>query len=309
MVRKFFIMFFSFVLLASVGYTQSSSIETRSKDTVADQRLTERPGSLQAEKNQQALPSQKGSSQTSGSQEAHKGQKELQELRQKPEEFEVLVLGVQIFLGRFGYGVGPYNGTLNQQTQAALRAYQEYVGLPITGDIDFLTLKHLTDDNKKLDQALPFLPQFRFDEGNWEQSVQVQGTWTLNQTPTRDALQTSKISCYRNLNRCLESNAKLSSGRRTTLNTETRIFEIKTWDESEIVTKPYEREACVQSILRINRSRKIVSLFRALTPGEGPCAKVTPKDVQFHLTDGSQVYWTLKNKKAESIKRILRVSQ
>ncbi len=54
-----------------------------------------------------------------------KGQQELDALRQKPEEFRTLITGVQIFLGRFGYGVGPYTGMLDQTTKNALKRVSE----------------------------------------------------------------------------------------------------------------------------------------------------------------------------------------
>ena len=36
-----------------------------------------------------------------------------------PEEYRLLVLGTQIYLGRFGYGIGPFTGKFDQQTQYA----------------------------------------------------------------------------------------------------------------------------------------------------------------------------------------------
>ena len=44
--------------------------------------------------------------------------------------------------GEGGYA-GPLNGELNAQTEAALRAYQQKHGLPVSGAADEATLKQL----------------------------------------------------------------------------------------------------------------------------------------------------------------------
>ena len=93
-----------------------------------------------------------------------KGQEELDALRKNPDEFRTLMTGVQIFLGRFGYGVGPYTGTLDQSTKQALKAYQEKSGLSQTGDLDFPTLKRLTEDDRLLNRVVPFLPPQTFHD-------------------------------------------------------------------------------------------------------------------------------------------------
>ena len=61
---------------------------------------------------------------------------ELAILRNNPEEFRTLITGVQIFLGRFGYGVGPFTGKLDDATKQALIAYQKKTGLSVTGDVN-----------------------------------------------------------------------------------------------------------------------------------------------------------------------------
>ena len=87
-------------------------------------------------------------------------EQELKALQKDPKKFRTLVTGVQIFLGRFGYGIGPFSGTLDAKTKKALKAYQQQTGLSPTGEIDFPTLKHLTEDDRVLSRIVPFLPAF-----------------------------------------------------------------------------------------------------------------------------------------------------
>ncbi len=48
---------------------------------------------------------------------------------------------VQERLKREGVYAGPVDGEMNAQTEAALRAYQQQQGLPVTGAVDRETLK------------------------------------------------------------------------------------------------------------------------------------------------------------------------
>ncbi len=235
-------------------------------------------------------------------------EKELKNL--KPEEYRLLVLGTQIYLGRFGYGVGPFTGELDQPTQAALRAYQKNVGIAETGKINKETLKHLTDDNTTLDQVLPFLPQFKFEAENWKEMVAANGTWAMENLPVAGALQTSQISCHRKWNLCSESTAKLAQGYTPTLLSHTNIYEIDTWDDDTIVTKPSKTGPCLSTHLRIQREDTIVTRLTTVETSEtGPCAKTTSREIQMQLANGSQIYLALKQRKIQDAQRILRVKQ
>ena len=206
-------------------------------------------------------------------------------------------------------GIGPYTGIVDENMKTALRTYQQYVGLPETGEIDFLTLKHLTEDNKTLDQPLPFLPKVAFHFEQWDKAIQVQGTWTRDTGLTDDAIQTSRISCFKEEKNCIESTAVLLNGNVPVLEVLTHVYTIKEWNEEQLVSAPYDGEPCTISILRMNRKQQTITRFAAYQQKEGMCAKVKTEDVQYHLVNGPQVYLNLKQKKAEDTKRILRVKE
>jgi len=226
----------------------------------------------------------------------------------KPEEYRLLVLGTQIYLGRFGYGVGPFTGILDQQTQDALRAYQKNVGIPETGTINKETLKRLTDDNSTLDQILPFLPNFNFEGENWDEMMAAHGTWALENLPVAEALQTSQISCHRKWNLCTVSTAKLKPGYTPTLLSYTNVYEVEVWGDGAITTKPAKTGTCVTTILQIQRKEPSVSRLTSFERTQsGACAKVSTKNVRMQLADGSQIYRALKQQKIQDAQRILRV--
>jgi len=238
-----------------------------------------------------------------------KGQQELDALRQKPDEFRTLITGVQIFLGRFGYGVGPYSGTLDQSTKQALKAYQEKSGLSQIGDLDFPTLKRLTEDDRLLNRVVPFLPSQTFHDQEWEQWVEVQGSWMLKEGNTDDVLQTSRITCMREFKRCIDSTASLVNANVPHLKVHTHVYDIQEWDDAKIVSAPYDGEACAVSILRISRNPPLVTRFLSLQNKPGPCAKVKAEDRQYVLEDGPKIYQILRMQKAEAIQQILQVTK
>jgi peptidoglycan hydrolase-like protein with peptidoglycan-binding domain len=66
---------------------------------------------------------------------------------QRPEQPQLLTKDnlklVQERLQREGVYAGPVDGELNAQTEAALRAYQQKQGIPVSGAADETTLKQL----------------------------------------------------------------------------------------------------------------------------------------------------------------------
>jgi hypothetical protein len=240
---------------------------------------------------------------------SQKADKELATLRQNPEEFRTLVTGVQIFLGRFGYGVGPYTGQLDQATKDALKAYQKKTGLSETGDINFHTLKRLTEDDSVLSRIVPFLPARVARVEEWDTWVEVQGSWMLKEGNTDDVLRTSRISCMRKFQRCIDSTASLVNANVPQLKVHTHIYDIKEWDEDKIVTFPYDGEACALSILRISKNPTVITRFVTLQGKPGICAKVKSDDRQYLLKDGQEIYQSLKMQKAKAIQQILQVAQ
>ncbi|WNM59047.1 peptidoglycan-binding domain-containing protein [Candidatus Nitrospira allomarina] len=238
-----------------------------------------------------------------------KGQEELEALRKKPDEFRTLMTGVQIFLGRFGYGVGPYTGILDQTTKQALKAYQKHSGLSQTGDLDFPTLKHLTEDDRLLNRVVPFLPPQTFQDQEWGQWVEVQGSWMLKEGNTDEVLQTSRVTCMKEFKRCIDSTAFLVNANVPQLKVHTHVYDIQEWDDANIVSAPYDGEACAVSILRISRNPPLVTRFLSLQNNPGPCAKVQAEDRQYVLEDGPKIYQILRMQKAEAIQQILQVTK
>lgn len=285
--------FFSLCLVTTEAWAQKQESQPVSGSEKTDPTASGEP--------EESLPSL--------SPEELQAQADLEEIKSRPQEYRLLVLGVQIFLGRFGYGTGPYTGKVDEKTQAALRGYQKYVGLQETGDIDFATLKHLTEDNKILDQPLPFLPKASFNFEQWDKAIRVQGTWAAQSGLTEDAIQTSRIFCFRKDKQCIEATGVLFKGSVPVLDVLVHVYSIKEWDEDKLVSAPYDGEPCTISILRMSRKQKNVTRFVTYQQAAGICAAVQPKDVQYHLMNGPQVHAILKQEKAKETQRILRVEE
>lgn len=236
-------------------------------------------------------------------------EKELAALRKNAEEFRTLITGVQIFLGRFGYGVGPFTGKLDEGTKQALTAYQKKTGLSVTGDVNFETLQRLTEDDQVLNRIVPYLPPLQSRNEEWEKWIDVQGSWMLKEGNTDDVLHTSRITCMQEFQRCIDSTASLVNGISPQLRVHTHVYDVKEWDDDKIVSQPYDGEACAISILRISKNPLVVTRFVTLNPGPGACVKVKAEDRQYLLDDGPKIYQALKIQKSQAIQQILQVAQ
>lgn len=234
---------------------------------------------------------------------------ELVALRKNPKEFRTLVTGVQIFLGRFGYGVGPFTGKLDEGTKQALTAYQQQTGLEVTGDINFETLQRLTEDDQVLNRIVPYLPPFQSRNDQWDKWIDVQGSWMLKEGNNDDVLHTSRITCMREFERCIDSTASLVNGNAPYLKVHTHVYDVKEWDKHKIVSQPYDGEGCAISILRISKNPVVVTRFVSIQSSPGPCAKVKAIDRQYILDDGPKIYQILKVQKSAAIQQILQVAQ
>lgn len=240
---------------------------------------------------------------------AEQANQELAALRKDPEKFRTLITGVQIFLGRFGYGIGPFSGKLDEGTKNALSTYQKNVGLPVTGDVNFKTLQRLTEDDQVLNRIVPYLPPFQSRDEKWETWIDVQGSWMLKEGNNDDVLRTSRITCMREFQRCIDSTASLVNGNAPYLKVHTHVYDVKEWDEHKIVSQPYDGEGCAISILRISKKPLVVTRFVTVQSSPGACMKVKPEDRQYVLDDGPKIYQTLKVQKSAAIQQILQVAQ
>ncbi len=236
-------------------------------------------------------------------------ERELDAMRAKPKEFRTLITGVQIFLGRFGYGVGPFNGKLDEKTREALTVYQKKTGLAVTGDINFDTLQRLTEDDQVLNRIVPYLPPLQSRKDEADKWIDVQGSWMLKEGNNDDVLHTSRVTCMKEFQRCIVSTASLVNGSAPSLKVHTHVYDIGEWDENKIVSLPYDGEACTNSILRISKNPLVVTRFVVAQSSPGPCMKVKSEDYQFVLDNGPKIYQTLKTQKSAAIQQILQVTQ
>jgi len=242
---------------------------------------------------------------------------ELQRLkRDKPKEYENTkrwaYLWTQLLLGRLGYGVGPYNGVLDEKTQNALREYQRQRNLPITGDpLSFETTEQINKDMNLLDYEPAYLPRLFIFLDLWKSGyVSGKGTWVLTNEKMGLPEQTTHIECHRDQRICIEVTAILTGkGRNKSVSVDIELYDIERWDDHEVVTKPRETGAgCVRYVRKFNRVQKSVTGLRSTISTEGPCKMVDVKEMHMSLSDGFKVYWELYQKSKKKIRDLIRFS-
>lgn len=239
--------------------------------------------------------------------------------RDNPKEYEnqktILNFATQLLLARLGYGVGPFDGTLNESFQTTLRKYQKNRGIPETGDpLSFETMEQVRADFETMDYEPIDLPPLFFHQEDWDSGfVSAQGTWTIANEKQAWPEQTSKIECVKDSRTCREAAASISRGLgggespRLSVNTET--YEIERWDQHEIVTKPLDTLfGCVRYVLRLNRLQKSVTGIRSTISNKGLCKGSEAGEKHLVLMDGFKIYWDLLQESRAKQRKLLLVT-
>ncbi len=219
----------------------------------------------------------------SNAKEKREWETEMQEVRRtKPKEFAKLrrdsTLIAQVMLGRLGYGIGPFDGNLDEPTIKALRLYEVSRKLPATGDpMTFDTFKMIIKDQEDLDFVLvtpnsgsPANSRFEF----WNLGrIEVSGSWMIVGDTMANPEQSSTITCDKESSKCIESNAQISRiFGKLYLYVFQDTYDIERWDEHDIVMK---RDLhCVRYVQTIRRHDKSVTGTRSSISKAAGCEPV-----------------------------------
>ena len=221
-----------------------------------------------------------------------------------PQLYRMFLSGTQWELGKLGYGTGPFDGVLDERTQRAIKAYQKNSGLPVTGLMDEHMLDQLSVDSNLVDRVTPSLPDKSFSARPWSSYVEVSGTWIMENEESGNPVQTSRVTCYKAWNACLESTASIVPGTSADLDLDHEFLEVERWDDHEIVTKPRDF-GCVRYTMRISRSRSSATKLRTTLRTAGICGAVDTKDFRIRMGDGSEVTEKIDEQHRMDIERLV----
>jgi peptidoglycan hydrolase-like protein with peptidoglycan-binding domain len=161
-------------------------------------------------------------------------------------------------LARLGFAPGPLDGTLDPQTQDAIRRFEQSRQLPVTGDpMSFPTMKRIIADDNAMEHQPVLLPAYAFADAAWDQGrVSARGTWRATGEQTSTPEQATSIECDRQTRRCVAATAVLIDTDRGghALSLSTSTYEIETWGTQEITT----RVDTDRARLRLSRTTKSV---------------------------------------------------
>ena len=222
--------------------------------------------------------------------------------REKPEEYRQAVALVQMALGAFGYGTGPFDGSLDAKTRLAIRKYQEARQLAPTGDVDAITSLRIFRDYETFVSRPSLLPLLYVYVDSWDQGfVSAEGTWTLIGQESGRPVQTSRIKCERDRRVCVEATAHYHEN---FLGTDVETHDIERWDKHEIVTTPEQTAACVRYTTRIGRLQKSVTGLRLRISDDALCGHMEA-ELHLRLSDGSEVMRQLADEREAALKGLL----
>lgn len=246
-------------------------------------------------------------------------QNEMEKLRKtNPAEYQKaksgFVLMAQMVLGQFGYGT-VFNATLDERAQKAIREYQAYNGLAVTGDIDANTIDQMNADRKIVDEpASAFLPPLQLLINSWDDGwISASGSW-IERGRSNETLSTSEIQCYKQHRLCVEAKAEEGvkiSGISGGFSVVVVPYDVERWDRYEIVTKTVEWP-CGRENIHINRQEKSVTAISIPAyKDEKNCHTVfgPPKSSTYDLADGARILELKSQARQTALRRILRVAE
>jgi hypothetical protein len=128
-------------------------------------------------------------------------------------------------------------------------------------------------------------------------TVHVTGTWSIVGDVQAQPVQHTSIKCYKFEKKCYAATAiqgaqELGGGY---ISAEVEVYEIERWDNSEIVTKPYDY-FCTRYVYRINRLQKSVTGTRSTISTGGECKALDRNELTLKMVDGGEVARQLRGK-------------
>jgi len=114
--------------------------------------------------------------------------------------------------------------------------------------------------------------------------VSAEGTW-ISDAKLANPIQSSKIICFQDSMLCIEARGEVSDSGH--LIVDTNLFDIETWNDREIVTKPDDSAfSCTRYIMRFDRTQKQVSATRTTIKNTDECAVVDNQPIHLYLGNG-----------------------
>jgi hypothetical protein len=227
--------------------------------------------------------------------------------REKPDEYRRTVALAQMALGLFGFGIGPFDGTVDSKFSKALREYQRVRNLSVTGDLDAKTLVGVMHDFESWNQqviANIILPPLSVRVEQWDHGfAAAEGTWIIRGEKTGRPLQTTEIRCYKELSLCLESTAILDINNNNYLSVHSNHHKIERWDQHEILTKPDNSAMCVRYTMRIGRVKKSVTGLRLRVNHTDGCKDLAP-ELHLELVEGWEAMKQMRAELREKLKGV-----
>ena len=133
------------------------------------------------------------------------------------------------------------------------------------------------------------------EQGFADTYVSAEGTW-ISDTGLANPIQSSSISCLRDSMVCVEARGEVSND--GYLIVDTNLFDIGTWNEREIVTKPDDSAVgCTRYIMRFDRIQKQVTATRTTIKNTDECSGIDKNPIHLYLGDGLDAWNKLRDKK------------
>ena len=142
---------------------------------------------------------------------------------------------------------------------------------------------------KSLRASPVILPAYWFYvavNGEKVQRVQARGSW-MSKDSSPEFMHTTTIECVKAKMQCMESSAVVAVNEGGFLETVQTLFDIESWTDKEIVTKP-DRQRCATRSLLLDIANRQAQSTVVNTPTAKTCKPAPAGEQIFKLVDGHQ---------------------
>lgn len=142
---------------------------------------------------------------------------------------------------------------------------------------------------KRIFHKLLALPPLIVALDGWDAGyVRAKGTWTSFGGKMDHPIQTSEITCWKDMGYCFESVAQFDVGSSVYgMALFQDMYEIERWDQHQITTKPNETGLCVRDTIQIGRATKSVTSIGRYRK-DHPLCKGFPDELHHVLVSGNE---------------------
>jgi hypothetical protein len=165
-----------------------------------------------------------------------------------------IIANVEKYLSTLKYYGNLPTGKLNSKLTESIKKYQKDLGNQVTGSLTMQELSDLSEASALFSmRRVIFKTPFFLHIDN--QHAQAAGSWVFLNDTHAFPIHSSRIECQKQTKKCVETRIELRPiGEADYISIDEYYYDIKKWDDNEIIAEDYVNDRSFNSLLIFNKS-------------------------------------------------------